>query len=69
MALSRARPGFIAARRRSPHWRLTRAPSLATGGRRHATTRLTAGFEYVGPAMDRGEAEALFTGERRASAR
>jgi GNAT superfamily N-acetyltransferase len=52
-------PAFIAARRRSEQWRLVRAPSLAgRAGRRldralkHATTRLTAGFEYVGPALD-----------------
>jgi GNAT superfamily N-acetyltransferase len=53
-------PAFIAARRRSPLWRLTRAPSLAAGSRsrsldralRHAATRLTAGFEYVGPPLD-----------------
>lgn len=57
-------PGFIAGRRRSPDWRMTRAPSLAVGSRRearfaHATTRLTAGFEYVGPAMDREQAGRL----------
>jgi ABC-type ATPase involved in cell division/GNAT superfamily N-acetyltransferase len=49
-------PAFIAARRRSAQWRLIRAPSLAGPRRdpvlRHATTRLTAGFEYVGPALD-----------------
>jgi GNAT superfamily N-acetyltransferase len=48
-------PAFIAARQRSSLWRMTRTPSLATAnGRdlptlRHATTRLTAGFEYTGP--------------------
>lgn len=48
-------PGFIASRSRSPHWRLRRAPSRAhvsrerPGGPRHAQSRLTAGFEYVGP--------------------
>lgn len=58
-------PALIASRCRSPHWRLRRAPSLAgaceTGRRklRHATTRLTAGFEYVGPAMPRRLAVAL----------
>jgi ABC-type molybdenum transport system ATPase subunit/photorepair protein PhrA len=49
-------PAMIAARLKSPHWRMTRGPSLAgsheRGGVRHATTRLTAGFEYVGPALD-----------------
>ena len=49
-------PAFIAARRRSPAWRLTRAPGLAARGdqrrMQHAVARLTAGFEYVGPALD-----------------
>ncbi len=48
-------PGMIRARLRSADWRLRRSPSLAAGKRRdvfrHATTRLTAGFEYVGPAL------------------
>src|SRR5262249_35041944 len=55
-------PALTRSRLRSPLWRLTRPPSLATGREkrlkrlRHATTRLTAGFEYVGPALPRGEA-------------
>ena len=55
-------PALIAARQRSPHWVLRRAPSLATrheGGLRHATTRLTAGFEYTGPALPRRLARLL----------
>jgi GNAT superfamily N-acetyltransferase len=56
-------PAFIAARRRSPCWRMTRPPSLVRPGshstRRHATTRLTAGFEYLGPALDVREARKL----------
>ena len=58
-------PAMIASRRRSPNWRLRRAPSLAAGRERkmttlkHATTRLTAGFEYVGPALSRKLARAL----------
>jgi GNAT superfamily N-acetyltransferase len=46
-------PAMIAARCRSGLWRLTRRPSFARRGDRlaHATTRLTAGFEYVGPAL------------------
>jgi hypothetical protein len=58
-------PAMIRARCRSPLWRLTRAPSLAAGrerrltGLRHAATRLTAGFEYVGPALPAGQARAL----------
>jgi ABC-type Mn2+/Zn2+ transport system ATPase subunit len=46
-------PAMIAARSRSPLWRMTRRPSFAQPGDRvaHATTRLTAGFEYVGPPL------------------
>ncbi|MBM4069621.1 MAG: ABC transporter ATP-binding protein [Planctomycetes bacterium] len=47
-------PAMIQARWRSPHWRMHRVPAMARGreGRlRHAATRLTAGFEYVGPAL------------------
>jgi hypothetical protein len=51
-------PALIRSRMRSPFWVLRRPPSLArgheNGGRlRHATTRLTAGFEYTGPALPR----------------
>lgn len=58
-------PAFVAARIKSPVWRMIRQPSLAHGhrrelpGLRHATTRLTAGFEYIGPALDQNEAERL----------
>jgi GNAT superfamily N-acetyltransferase len=58
-------PAMTHARRRSPLWRMHRAPSLATGRERgirnlrHATRRLTAGFEYVGPALPRRLALAL----------
>ncbi len=58
-------PAFIAARRRSPLWKMTRRPSLASGRdrrMRHASTRLTAGFEYVGPALDERTARRLLTG-------
>jgi energy-coupling factor transporter ATP-binding protein EcfA2 len=50
-------PAFIAARKRSPLWRMSRATSLGGAARekhsrvRHAATRLTAGFEYIGPAL------------------
>ncbi len=50
-------PALIQSRQRSPFWVLRRAPSLSAGregrlkGLRHATTRLTAGFEYTGPAL------------------
>ncbi len=55
-------PAFIASRQRSPHWRMHRAPSLAARqekGMQRATTRLTAGFEYVGPPMNPHSAELL----------
>lgn len=55
-------PAMIAARLRSPMWRMHRRPSLGgcrTDKLRHATTRLTAGFTYVGPAMTAEEAKAL----------
>jgi energy-coupling factor transporter ATP-binding protein EcfA2 len=55
-------PAMIRARVTSPHWALRRAPSFATrreAGVRHAATRLTAGFRYVGPALPRPLAAAL----------
>jgi ABC-type lipoprotein export system ATPase subunit/GNAT superfamily N-acetyltransferase len=54
-------PGLIRARLRSRCWRLTRAPALAGKGDviRHARTRLTAGFEYVGPPLALLPAQAL----------
>jgi GNAT superfamily N-acetyltransferase len=58
-------PALTHARRRSPLWRMHRPPSLASGRERHlktlrhATRRLTAGFEYVGPALPRRLALAL----------
>jgi GNAT superfamily N-acetyltransferase len=57
-------PAFIAARLRSPHWRMIRGPSLGAGrskipGLKHAASRLTAGFEYIGPAMDQRIARLL----------
>jgi hypothetical protein len=51
-------PAMIAARRRSADWRMHRPPSLQQGkekklrGLRHALTRLTAGFTYVGPPLE-----------------
>ena len=47
-------PAMIRARLRSANWQMHRAPSFAAGHERrlrHAATRLTAGFRYVGPAM------------------
>ena len=63
-------PAFIAARLRSPHWRMIRKPSLGAGrskipGLRHACSRLTAGFEYIGPALDRRTARLLIWGTSR----
>jgi hypothetical protein len=56
-------PAMIAARQRHPHWQMIRAPSLVRAHSRrrirHATTRLTAGFEYVGPALERSVARRL----------
>jgi energy-coupling factor transporter ATP-binding protein EcfA2 len=54
-------PAMIRSRMRSPLWKLRRRPSLAGRGDivRHATTRLTAGFEYVGPAMPADVARTL----------
>jgi energy-coupling factor transporter ATP-binding protein EcfA2/GNAT superfamily N-acetyltransferase len=55
-------PAMIRARLHSPHWRMHRPPSLARGhdGRlRHATNRLTAGFEYTGPTLPRPLGEVL----------
>jgi GNAT superfamily N-acetyltransferase len=58
-------PAMIHSRLRSKDWRMQRAPSLASRGSRrerrlrHATTRLTAGFEYVGQGMNRQQAQSL----------
>jgi ABC-type ATPase involved in cell division/GNAT superfamily N-acetyltransferase len=62
-------PAEVGRRRRSPDWRMTRAPSFTArdGSKDHsetfrryaarrASSRLTASFEYVGPALDRSEA-------------
>jgi ABC-type hemin transport system ATPase subunit len=58
-------PAMIRSRTGSANWRMHRSPSLAKRrhgripGLKHATTRLTAGFEYVGPAMPARQARAL----------
>ena len=62
-------PAFIAARLRSPDWRIKRRPALADGrgkirGLKHAQTRLTAGFEYVGPPLDARLAKLIMNDER-----
>jgi ABC-type lipoprotein export system ATPase subunit/GNAT superfamily N-acetyltransferase len=56
-------PAMIQARMRSRLWRLRRRPSLA-GNRdvlRHASTRLTAGFEYIGSPMNPQSARMLLS--------
>ncbi len=55
-------PAMIRSRLASPLWRLRRAPSFAAGHERrlrHATTRLTAGFEYIGPPLPAHQARVL----------
>lgn len=55
-------PAMIRARLRSPSWQMHRKPSFAAsheGRLRHATTRLTAGFRYIGPALAYDAARAL----------
>jgi GNAT superfamily N-acetyltransferase len=55
-------PAMIRARLRSPNWEMRRRPSFATsvaGKFRRASTRLTAGFRYIGPAMPCPLARAL----------
>lgn len=55
-------PSMIQSRKRSPLWKMHREPSLASsheGKLKHATTRLTAGFTYLGEPMDRFFAERL----------
>jgi ABC-type lipoprotein export system ATPase subunit len=55
-------PAMIRARLRSPHWHMHRAPSFAVSHERalrHATTRLTAGFRYIGPTLAPAAARAL----------
>ncbi len=57
-------PAMIRSRSRSKNWKMHRAPSLASSNRDvylHATTRLTAGFEYVGPSLDYSTAQSLLT--------
>ena len=64
-------PAMIRARLHSTSWQLTRKPSLARRGDvlRHARTRLTAGFEYVGPPMPITDARKLFATSRKETQR
>ena len=61
-------PAMIRARLRNPLWRMTRKPALAGAGDvlRHACTRLTGGFEYVGQPMPVGDARRLLAAHPRA---
>lgn len=61
-------PAMIRSRSNSPNWAMVRKPGLAkhnvnrnkyTQNLKHATTRLTCGFDYVGPAMEREAARKL----------
>lgn len=54
-------PGMIASRNRSHLWTLTRSPGLLGNKDKvaHATTRLTAGFKYIGPPMNTTIAKAM----------
>ncbi len=55
-------PAMIRARLDSANWRMHRAPAFAAGHEgklRHATTRLTASFTFVGAPLPRPLAEAL----------
>lgn len=55
-------PSMIRSRLKGHLWKMHRKPGFATsneGRYQHAVTRLTAGFTYVGPAMNRKAAELL----------
>jgi hypothetical protein len=54
-------PAMIRSRLQSRNWRMHRRPSFAGGRERlqHASTRLTAGFVYIGPPMPRPMAQVL----------
>jgi len=55
-------PAMIRSRLESPHWHMHRVPALARaseGRLRHAVTRLTAGFEYVGRPLPPAMAKAM----------
>jgi hypothetical protein len=57
-------PAMIRSRLKSPNWRMVRSPSFSggqEGGLKHATTRATAGFEFIGTPMERGVARRLLS--------
>ncbi len=64
-------PAMVRSRAKSPNWRMTRRPSFSGGNGSYdsksaslnetrASSRLTAGFRYVGPKLSRNEADALW---------
>lgn len=61
-------PGMIQHRRKSSQWQLTRLGRNSSSGKnssikRHATTRFTASFKYIGKAMNIEDAKRLHDGE------
>lgn len=67
-------PAEMRTRARSPHWKMTRPPGhtardtgkhAGTMAKRRATGRLTASFEYIGPALDARLAQSILGGEAR----
>lgn len=68
---STSHPAMIRSRARSKNWKLVRSPSMTKKGgnlyqesglgKRSAVTRMTAGFAYVGPSMDRTTAMCLWS--------
>ena len=59
-------PAMIRSRCASANWRMHRRPSFAAaheGKVRHAVTRLTAGFRYIGPALPPVAARVLLEGQ------
>jgi GNAT superfamily N-acetyltransferase len=61
-----AHPSTVGHSARSPKWKMSRGPSRTAGkgqtsraGWSHASRRLTVGFEYVGPRMEKAAADAL----------
>jgi hypothetical protein len=55
-------PAMIRSRNKSLLWQMTREPKFAPsseGKLKHAVTRLTAGFRYIGPEMEKHLARSL----------
>jgi hypothetical protein len=58
-------PAMIQSRAKSKLWRVSRSTSFAardggSSGVRHATNRLSTGFEFIGDPMEKAEAIRLF---------